>query len=269
MNRLIRCFVLILFFTSVKAQQDSVILHRKLELIKRVSVLIKDSLKLETGDHYFTDFIENDSMFNYVYVSYKDSIKKVTKDAFIYFENHPSEARFKADSFMNAGYDVMLYKTAGTSDAKLNRRLVEYDDLSLVFIMIHEALHRHKHNTKSKISYDKEEALCDVIANAYCGWMSGVSEKEHVYFVYCNEKIYELINSCSSGKISKEKCNKKIRIQLKNGTVFQRDRFDYAVNNAYLLRYSNYAKNYFKLAKLFTEHDRKINFVKEYLGEAK
>jgi len=243
-------FFLFVAFASF-AQQDSTVLNRKLDLIKHVSILLKDSLKLQTGEHFYTEFVNNDSMFSYVYISDKDSVKNVLKDPYEYFGTHYTEAKIAADSFSRYGFDVMHYKTAGTSAALLNKRLLEYDSLSLVFILIHEAMHRHKKNSGAKFPYEYEEALGDVIANSFCGWYSGVSVKDFFAFAYRNEEIYRMINKCSEGKISKKKCGKQIRKHLEGATLFQNDRFNYAVNNAYLLGYSSYAKHYFELRELY------------------
>jgi len=259
-------FTLISFATfSQSLPRDTSKYEHKIVFIKKVATLIHDSLKLKIGDDFYTRFSENDSMFSYVYVSRKDTICKVTDDAFIYFGNHPYDAKVKADDFSKAGFDVMLYQTAGTSGAFISKRLLEYDELSIAFIMIHEAIHRHIANSHSTIPYEFEESIGDVIANSFCGWYSGASVKKYFDFAFKNEKIYSLINRCSKGKLSKEKCTKKINAQLKNASLFQKDRFNYTVNNAYLLRNSFYTKRYFQLRELYQRIKKPKIFIDEMM----
>jgi hypothetical protein len=239
--------------------------ENKIVFMKKVVTLIHDSLNLKIGDDFYTKFSENDSMFSYVYVSRKDTISKVTDGSFIYFGNHPNEAKINADSFTKAGFDVMVYQTAGTSGAFISKRLLEYEDISIAFIMIHEAMHRHIANSHSAIPYEFEESIGDVIANSFCGWFSGASVKSYFDFAFRNEEIYTLINKCSKGKIAKEKCDKKIKAQLKDATLFQKDRFYYTVNNAYLLRNSFYTKRYFQLRELYQEIKNPKLFIEEMM----
>lgn len=250
---------------SQSLPRDTAKYEGKITFIKKVATLIKDSLKLNIGEDFYTRFSENDSMFNYVYVSRKDTVSKVTDGAFIYFGNHPYDAKIKADSLTKAGFDVMLYQTAGTSGAFISKRLLEYDELSIAFIMLHEAMHRHIANTHSTIPYEFEESIGDVVANSFCGWYSGANIKNYFAFAFRNEEIYTLINRCSKGKLSKEKCGTKIRSQLKDATLFQKDRFDYTVNNAYLLRNLFYTKRYFQLREVYQEIKNPKLFIEEMM----
>jgi hypothetical protein len=247
------------------AQQDSLPVRGRMELISRVRTLVTDSLGLQVGEHFYTRFAENDSMFCYVYVSGKDSIRSPIGDAYIYFGNYPVAAMAKADSFARAGFDAIVYRTAGTSGAYINRRLLSYDNLSLTFILIHEAVHRHVHNSRSKLPYEFEESLGDVIANSFCGWYSGATLKSYLDFASRNEQIYRLINRCSAGKLSKVICERKISSQLRQATLFQEDRYRYPVNNAYLLRYSSYAKHYFQLRELYEKMHNPRLFLEEMM----
>ncbi len=250
---------------SQSLPRDTAKFENKISFIKKVATLIRDSLRLKVGEDFYTRFSENDSMFSYVYVSRKDTISKVTDGAFIYFGNHPFDAKVKADSFTKAGFDVMVYQTAGTSSAFISKRLLDYDSLSIAFIMIHEAMHRHIANSHSAIPYEFEESIGDVIANSFCGWFSGARVNSYFDFAFRNEEIYTLINKCSKGKIAKEKCDKKIKSQLINATLFQKDRFDYPVNNAFLLRNLFYTKRYFQLRELYQEIKKTKLFIDEMM----
>ncbi|MFI5221415.1 MAG: hypothetical protein ACHQK8_03745 [Bacteroidia bacterium] len=261
----------ILFFfaaTNMPAQQiDSTNgkVSSKLNLIRHVRSLLVDSLKLKVGEKFYTEFASSDSVISYLYISKKDSVKKMTDGDFISFGNHPSAAKDKADDMERKGFDAMAYFTAGSSGAMINKRLLEYDSLSLTFILIHEAIHRHKNNSKAKFPYEFEEALGDVIANSFCGWYSGASVKDYFAFAFRNEEIYRVINRCIDGKLSKEKCEAKIKKRLKYATLFQKDRFDYKVNNAFLLRYSSYSKRYFQLREVYQRMKNPKLFIEEMM----
>lgn len=262
-------FMLFYLFSATTFSQslprDTSKYEHKIDFIKKVATLVQDSLKLKIGNNFYTRFSENDSMFTYVYVSRKDTICKVTDGAFIYFGNHPNDANIKADSFSRYGFDVMIYKTAGTSGAFISKRLLEYDELSIAFIMLHEAMHRHIANCNSKIPYEFEESIGDVIANSFCGWYSGESVKNYFAFSFRNEEIYSLINKCSNEKLSKAKCDQKIKSLIKNATLFQKDRFGYTVNNAYLLRNLFYTKRYFQLRELYQRMKNPKLFIDEMM----
>jgi hypothetical protein len=254
------------FSSSLSAHPDSTLIHSKLQLINRVRTYLVDSLGLEIGNHFYTRFFETEGMFSYVYISRRDSIKKTTRDPFIYFGTDTVQAQIKANNARVNGFDVMLYKTAGTSEAFLNKRLLEYDDISLIFVLVHEAIHRHKQNTNSKLPYEYEEALCDVVANAYCGQLSNVKNKVYKRFIKANKQIYRVINSCIKGETSKIECERKIKKKLNQKTLFLNDRFNFSVNNAFLLRYSDYAGHYFELEKRFEKSTNKITGVKRFMA---
>ena len=73
-----------------------------------------------------------------------------------------------------------------------------------------------------------------------------------------NEKLYKCMNSFISRINSNpekarqldKKCNKRIHSILESANTFQRDRFNYEVNNAYLVKNQYYSKNYFLLKKI-------------------
>ena len=206
-----------------------------------------DSLKL-TSKNLVKD------MYYYVYASYKDSLKSVFgDDAFKYFHHNAIGAKHCADSLKKIGYDIMLYKTAATSEAKFTERILDYEPGTIAFIMLHESVHRHRQNTKSKLPYILEEALGDLTGNLFSKSAVTIKsdKKRQDKFIALNEKIYQVINKAIYNKLSKEKCTKKLRKLLKKGNNFQRDRFDYEINNAFLLRYTSYCKYYFVLKEIY------------------
>ena len=92
-----------------------------------------------------------------------------------------------------------------------------------------------------------------------------------------NERLYKRINSTIekiNGHPSETikinaKCSRKINAILKSSDAFQKDRFNYEVNNAYLLKNSFYSVHYFLLKKvLHTQKSiRKLLEVIKHLPE--
>lgn len=228
---------------------------------------ITQTLKLETGDDFYT--VQADStqvlrtqaaMYCYVYAAQKNALKPVFDAPFKYFDTDHTAARHYADSLQALGYDIMLYHTAGTSAAKLTARMLHYPSNSIAFIMLHESIHRHRQNTDSPLPYIFEEALCDLVANTHVGKVTGDDLID--LYIDCNEQIYGLVNDALAGKISKAKCYKRIQKILTRSDAFQRDRFNYEVNNAFLLRYTSYCKYYFLLLKCSQRYDNPAMFYK-------
>lgn len=240
----------------VKAQTDSTIINKKLAHIKQSASFIIDSIKAKTVDEFFTTIDSDDSEYVYLYVSSKDSVSRISPGRFFYYDNNPQRGRIKADSFSRLGYDVMLYLTAGTSGAMIHKHLLTYNDYSISFIMLHEAMHIHIGRVGFRhITYDYEESIGDVVGNAYLTKLFPKSEQRACKkFIRCNERVYKKINKCLAGKLSKERCQKKIyRITNNKGSSFQKERYQYTVNNAYLLRFQDYTLHYFKLKKKFNK----------------
>lgn len=255
--------VLLLVSLSVQpacAQNDSM---EKVNHIRQSAHLIIDSLHLMPAKEFYTQTVPDDSAYTYVYVSSRDSVARRSPGRFYYYGTDPALGRAKADSFSKIGYDVMVYLTAGTSASVINKHLLSYDPLSISFIMLHEAMHLHVVRAGLKITYDYEECIGDVVGNAYLKYLFPRSQQKAIKrFVKCNEKVYRKINKCLKGRISKAKCEEKIYdITNTLGTSFQKERYQYPVNNAYLLRFRDYTLHYFKLRRKF----RRGNTINESL----
>jgi hypothetical protein len=258
--KLLSCLLVIIFISATGfAQKKSA---TTLETIAATKALLKSYLKLEIGNDFYAltdttgktlDF-SSTGLHYYVYASYKNEMKSVFGDAaFNYFGHNDSAANVFADSLKNSGYDIMVYKTTGTSGAQFNKNMLDYEPGTVAFIMLHEGFHRHRQNTKSKLPYIFEEAVCDLTGNMFCKVcvIPEYGTRNVKQFIAVNEKIYAVINKAIDATLSQKKCSKKIRKFLKKGNVFQHDRYDYEVNNAYLLRYTSYCKYYFALKEAF------------------
>lgn len=238
---------------SVLAQSDTLLKQERLAFIASTRTLIIDSLKLHPAREFYTQHIDQDSLYCYVYVSSSDSVHKIFPGNFYYFGFDSERARKRSDSLSQLGYDVMLYQTAGTSASVITNHLLTYDTYSIAFIMLHEAMHVHLVYAGYRVPYYYEESIGDVVGNAYLKYCIPAGHKKTMKrFVKCNEKVYRVINRCLKGKKSKVKSEKRIfKITEKYGTAFQRERYQYPVNNAYLLRFRDYTQHYFKLKRKF------------------
>ncbi len=257
MKHIIYFILLIGSIHFVSAQTDSTQFKQKLQHIANCSRLIKDSLKIQPANNFYEEFSNSENPYIYLYVSSKDSIHSLSPGKFFYYNHDLKKGEWKADSFSRAGYDVLLYKTAGTSASYLSSHLLNYDSISISFIMLHEAMHIHLVKAGYKIAYEFEESIGDVVGNDYLHFLlPDKAHKKVKRFIKCNEKVYKKINKCLMQKITNEQCQAKIyRITNKRGTAFQKDRYQYTVNNAYLLRFRDYTIHYFKLKKQFRKHN--------------
>ncbi|HLP13304.1 MAG TPA: hypothetical protein VK177_15310 [Flavobacteriales bacterium] len=251
-----RTFLLVSFFVAQTCYGQGTSAKNR-ETIKAAKEILGSYLELNTGKNFYPlydstgkllDFTST-GMHHYVYASFKHEMKSVFGDnAFRYFGYNDSLANYFADSLTNLGYDVMVYKTAGTSGAEFNKRMLEYDAGTIAFIMLHEGFHRHRQNSKAKLPYVFEEAVCDLTGNAFAQ-LCVSSEADLTLikkFSKVNEKIYRVINQAIDGTLAPDKCTKLIKKILdKEGDLFQHDRYEYNINNAYLLRYTSYCKYYF------------------------
>lgn len=239
------------------AQISTALKQERLAFIAATRTIIIDSLKLKPARDFYTQHIEQDSLYHYVYVSSPDSVHKVSPGNFYYFGFDGDRARKRADSLMQTGNEVMLYQTAGTSASVITNHLLLYDPYSIAFIMMHEAMHVHLVHAGYRVPYAYEESIGDVVGNAYLKkCIPEANRKSLKRFVKCNEKVYRVINRCLAGKKSKYKSEKRIyKITGRLGTLFQQERYRYPVNNAYLLRFRDYTQHYFKLKKKFRKHD--------------
>jgi hypothetical protein len=141
---------------------------------------------------------------------------------------------------------------------------VNYPYEALSFIIFHELLHNYFLQQNIHIPYEFVEAACDVVGNYGTLKYAKISDKysltEAIKQAELNENLYHLfnyyidsINQCKQPADAKNLCNRcniSTHKLLTNANDFQKDRFDYTVNTAYLLKNINYCKEYFLLKRV-------------------
>lgn len=239
---------------------------------------ISKELKLKTGKGFFSCTKVNakgellpdsvlPAMFYYVYLSEKNEVKSVTGQAFRSFWTD-SAAAFKYADSLKTAYDVLVYRTAGTAAAQFSYRMFMYEPASVVFIMLHEAVHRHKTAVNSKLPYVYEEALCDVMANYYLQQLAAGTADSNWVKKYTGrlETIYGIINQTTTGLLTRQQGYEAILAITSKSDLFLRDRYEYEINNAYLMRYSTYCRYYFLLKELLIKTGNDAAFLKKVLA---
>ena len=199
----------------------------------------------------------------YLYVSFTDKVKSISERWSMGLTYSEKDALKEELKYKEKGYQTFIYKTYGASDAKLTSGFIAYPQVAKAFIVFHEFIHNYISQTKLCLPYDFQEALGDVVG-AYGSleyFHSGKSPALDSSKIQLkrNEKIYSIINKCiqavndhpEKGDKFRAACEKKIKALLTKGNSFQKDRFNYTVNNAYLLKNSYYSQNYFLLKKVF------------------
>lgn len=203
--------------------------------------------------------------FIYVYVSHADGIRKPEEmnAPFVFCGTDESKGEEEIAKMRGMGYHTFCYKTYANSAARLNARLLSYENDAISFIVFHEIIHNFLNEQKIRIPYVFEEALCDVVGNygtlRYAGSSANLNKQEVKHQIRSNEKIYKSLNATviriklSPGKVDylNSQCEASIKTKLRNSNSFQQDRFNYIVNNAYLLKNQYYAKHYFLLKRVY------------------
>lgn len=234
------CFTCQLF-----AQQTEVAeFYQKHSIIKDARKTVQPYLSESIYEGFYTKWIEINQYYLFVYAAYKDSLVKATHGRFLYFGDDTIKAQTAIDSMKQKGLDVLLYKTPATSAAMLHKRLDMYDDVSLAFLVLHEGGHNIYSSQGIYSDYSFEESFCDAFANKHLLALFNHS-RSVMRFVKINERVFKIINKGIEGKINHQKVQRKIFRVTRRGTLFQQERYRYPVNNAYLLRYSDYSSQYF------------------------
>ena len=233
-------------------------------IIDNIKRFVFKEIGVELEGNFYTEMKSSDDPYYYLYVSMSDRIAVPWEFLKAYQYCESKEAAYqKAYDNANKGYVTFVYYGRANSGTELTKTLLSYRKESLCFTIFHELMHNYKKQMNLDIPYDFEEALCDVVGNY--GAMKYAKEMQITDFnitkkqTKLNEDIYECMNYYIS-KINKEhkhipelnlKCGKEVKKLLLKGDSFQKDRFDFEVNNAYLLKNSYYCKNYFLLKKVF------------------
>jgi len=260
---------------------------------------LKNYFFLETtvylkGD-YYTQFTITENPENILYVSYADKIREPS-DYSVKWDTNEQNIRKEENLFIEKGYQTFCYKAYATSATKLRIRYNLYAKESVAFIVFHELMHNVLFKLKLEIPNSFREAICDVVGN-----YASIKYSERAEFTDLNaviiqvnktEEIYKCINFfCSKIELYPrfqnhyhKKCEKQIQVILTDADLYQKDRFDYHVNNAYLLKNRYYSRHYFLLKevlykstniksfieiikKLPPDEDEAVELLKKYLME--
>ena len=246
------------------AQQQQSFKHQ-LELIDSLRQFANAELKLTTGKDFYRQWNNSgDSMYTYLYISDTDKIHVPVLLSSISGKSYTADsAQILSNQFKYAGYETLIYKTAGNSNARLNEKLLSYPDEAIAFIIFHEATHRHLHSgTVHLIPYEYEEAFCDAVANRACNLFAAKTAILSRHCVklqaHCFEAIYKLLNNAQAGidnlpaaqhKQFLNNCTLKVWGMAEKGNRFIKDRMQYPVNHAYFIRTIAYTKHYFEIKK--------------------
>ncbi len=231
-------------------------------LFQRTVNFIKSNLQLKVRDNFYMQWKphDSDSMYYYLYVSKPDTIQTALDgNRVFYYFTSADTAAIQEQFYRESGMHTLLYKTAGTSGAELNCKLVGYPAEAIVFILLHEATHQHIRGSETKINYAFEEAMCDAVAvvagRKYLRKAHPSLRKAFRLQTMVLEGVYKHSNNYIDGYATfnsglKIRLEKALKTVEKNGNAFMKDRMLYPVNNAYLRRISDYSVHYFRMKKL-------------------
>jgi hypothetical protein len=247
-----------------------------LDLIKIKDLLFIENVKknaikefgFELKGDFYCKWKENNEPYFLMYVSRADTVACAPNtggmDKGIPYAYLKDEKDYTIFSGMQVrmGMQPFLYKGYANATTEMNDRFVSYDDPAKCFIIYHELLHNYVSQNNLKIPYDIHEALCDVVGNYgalyyaqnYLKMDIGLTQEE----IDICERIYECVNESLISITPRNKnvalehsgCFNKIQNSLRSAGTFQHDRFSYEVNNGFLLKVSNYSRNYFLLKRV-------------------
>ncbi len=231
-----------------------------LELLKSVKRYCEAEFRMNISKSFYTDYSNSEKPNYYLFVSQKDTLASVfKKQTFRSFGQDFGKANTEKKVYDEKGYSTHLYETFGTAYTRLSKQLLQYSQESISFIAFHEATHQHIRGNKKYIPYVIQEAVCDLIGNygtlAFfednnkLKTRSAKKQIRHIEDIAL--EINKIIHAVQHEEIIDYSfLNKKLRMLKRNKHKFKIDRYDYEINNAYLLRNRNYTLYYFKLKKL-------------------
>lgn len=182
--------------------------------------------------------------------------------AFIYCGTNLERANYLVSQYTKNGYHSFCYKAFANSSAHLNSRFLSYSKETQAFIVLHELMHNFIFQKKLKIPYSINEAMCDIFGNygaqAFSKETTFVNNNKLLKQQKKNEKFYECVNKYVlkvnqkniDSLILYSQCEKEMAVLLQETDAFQKDRFSYSVNNAYLAKNYYYSKHYFLLKRV-------------------
>ncbi len=273
------------FCNNLRAQEKELTATQKnnIQLIRAIEKYAHTTLGFKLKPQFYTKWETNDSMTAYVYISKADSIKPPKGiSTYLFFGTDYVKADSAKQHYDSLGYHTIIYKTAGNSACKLSSRLLAYPPHALAFICFHELFHRHRQATKSKLLYSFEEATCDVMGNyATIQFLEAYSQSYPEFIPYIdsakvqanvNEQFYQYLLNQTKINQTPSKNSLPIIDSLPNikkqFNIFQQDRFDYPINNAFKLRTLFYAKYYFDIKTIYL-NKKSLKKVLKYITKLK
>ncbi|MDI1353476.1 MAG: hypothetical protein PSX36_01070 [bacterium] len=222
-------------------------------LVKFYQSRCGNSLK---GDLYQSHAV--DSPYIYVYVSPSNKVENALKNSgYFLFCNHNMKKALHYDSLYSDVNECFIYTTAANASTRLTSELLQYRKETQAFIVFHELTHVLLNSINSKLTYTVNEAVCDVVGNYLCREYAlsnkalnlkvvdaQIQLNEHLYNLF-NSTILRINSNANQKPMAVKFLSKELSRTLVKADAFQKQRFNYPVNNAYLLKNSFYSENYY------------------------
>lgn len=242
-------------------------------LVQNVKKFMVNEARFALANAFYDKWSKSEKPTLVVYVSLREKVRSIDEKAYRYSGINEGFAKKLASLHESNGHHVFIYKTYATATAELNNRFISYSNEAKCFILLHEFIHHFKQDLSLPIPYEYEEALGDVVgsygAMEFQKAFGGLDSKRLTSQRLLNEKVYNIINKTSVTIDRKPEradalsstCERRIEELLIEGDSFQKDRFAYHVNNAYLLKNRYYSAKYFLLKRLFQKSGTLSNFL--------
>lgn len=232
-----------------------------LKLIREIEQYCRGSLEMDLPNDYYKKWADSNKPNYYVYIAEKDSIKSISALPYRSFGRNKEQAMKSKSFYDSLGFHTLLYKTYGTAATQLSKHLLAYQKVSIAFIAFHEATHLYLRSDGKRIPYVLEEASCDLMGNygslLFSDQSDLLSKREAEEQIQQIEQLAVGINLCIAAKneTEREKGYSALRKQIQrldsSKNRFKAERYNYELNNAYLVRNKSYTYHYFKLKQLY------------------
>ncbi len=251
MRHFLFCITLTLLWLTATSQQcDS----NRIELLQEAREFCL-SQGMFVREDFYTQWSSDNLPYFYVYAAPKDSVTSYYQTAFRYFGKDTTAAYAEQLRLDSLGLSSLVYKTYGTSGTRLTDQFLNYSEESMLFVAFHEAMHHHVRE-KAPVPYILEEAAGDVIGNylllAFFKTKGKplFTAKWHVKTI---ERIAQEINTGLNRKKPLTRLQQRIQNRVRYADAFKKDRYNYEVNTAYLLRNRSYTQHYFLLKSVLNK----------------
>jgi len=251
--------ILLLFYTACFSQSTY-------PIFEGLKTFYNQKANYTLNRELFTIRAKNESIpFSYIYVSKPRAVENALGEPFIYINDDTAKAAELCRNYTEKGLAAFHYKTFGTSDAYITRTLLSYSAESKAFLVFHELTHNYIHENCIDMGYSLNEAACDVIAVMFS---KKLLREKHILQperlnteVRALETVYSVINlTIEKIKADSAHCDnyceeaeQKIAVAVRNCDAFFKDRFLHPVTTAYLLKNSNYSRNYLMVKEIYAD----------------